>query len=118
MTVCSSHCAIAHVSVLFVGAITLANYVAQSDSADLDLAIAFSGALDTKQQEYYQRSASLWQPFIAKAMRDTLFSRYSRQLVNKLDQEQIREVMKVKSLVELDRALFAPYNNESLDDYY
>lgn len=101
-----------------MGAITLANYVAQSDSADLGVAIAFSGALDTKQQEYYQRSASLWQPFIAKAMRDTLFSRYSRQLMNKLDQEQIREVMKVKSLVELDRALFAPYNNESLDDYY
>jgi len=102
-----------------MGAITLANYVAQVNPPDIDVAIAFSGSLDTTQQENFQRSASLWQPFVAKAMRDTLLGRYSRQIRQKLDQNQLKEVMKAKSLVDFDRALFVPYNDfESLDDYY
>ncbi|KAL7541916.1 hypothetical protein ACHAXR_011674 [Thalassiosira sp. AJA248-18] len=102
-----------------MGAITLANYVASDSKCDLEVAIAISGSLDTTQQPYFQRSASLWQPFVAKAMRDALFSKYSRQIRHKLDQEQLKEVMKAKSMVDLDRALFVPYHDfESLDDYY
>lgn len=102
-----------------MGAITLANYVASDTECDLDAAIAFSGALDTKQQVFFKRSASLWQPFIAKAMRDTLLSKYSRQIKNRLDGEQLREVMHAKSLVEFDRSFFVPYNGfDSLEDYY
>lgn len=102
-----------------MGAITLANYVSQVNPPDLDVAIAFSGALDTKEQVHFVRSAHLWQPFIAKAMRDTMFGRYSRQIRNKLGEEQVKEVMKSKSLVDFDRTLFVPYNDfESLDDYY
>ena len=102
-----------------MGGIMLANYVAQSETNDLDAAISLSGALDTKQQMYFERSAYLWQPFIAKAMRDNLLSRYSRQIKQKLGEEQFQEVMKAQSLVDFDRALFAPYNGfESLDDYY
>ena len=102
-----------------MGAIILTNYVASDSKCDLDVAIAFSGSLDTKQQRYFHRSASLWQPFIAKAMRDTLLSRYSRQILRKLDQEQLKELMKAKSLVDFDRALFVPYFDfEGLDDYY
>jgi len=102
-----------------MGAITLSNYVASDPDCDLDVAIAFSGALDTTQQMHFRRSASLWQPFITKAMRDTLFSRYSTQIRNKLDLKQVKEVMKAKNLVDFDRSLFVPYNNfESLDEYY
>lgn len=102
-----------------MGAIILANYVAQVNPPEIDVAIAFSGSLDTMQQQHFQRSASLWQPFVAKKMRDTLLERYSRQIRQKLDQEQLKEVMKAKSLVDFDRALFVPYNDfESLDDYY
>ncbi len=51
-----------------MGAITLANYVARSGiNCDFDAAIGFSGALDTRRQTEYPRSANLWQPFIAKA---------------------------------------------------
>ena len=102
-----------------MGAITLANYVAQSGpECDLDLAIGFSGALDTRQQIHFSRSASLWQPFIAKMMRDTLLTKFSRQIGHKLNQEQLREIMKAQSLVDLDRTFFAPYNDLSVDEYY
>lgn len=103
-----------------MGAITLANYVAASGSnCDLDVAIAFSGALDTTQQVGFRRSAHLWQPFIAKAMRDTLLSRYSGKIGQKLGQQQLKEVMMARSLVELDESLFVPYFGfESLNEYY
>eukprot|EP00804_Cyclotella_cryptica_P025555 CCRYP_002815-RC/>CCRYP_002815-RC protein AED:0.24 eAED:0.24 QI:0/0.6/0.66/0.83/0.8/0.66/6/115/854 len=103
-----------------MGAITLANYVARSGKdCNLDVAIGFSGALDTREQESFARSASLWQPFIAKAMRDTLLRKFMRQIEQKFNREQFLDIMKAKSLIDLDRAFFAPYNNfESLDDYY
>jgi len=103
-----------------MGAITLANYVARSGKdCDLDVAIGFSGSLDTREQVSSARSASLWQPFIAKAMRDTLVRKFMKQIEQKFTQRQFIEIMKAKSLVDLDRAFFAPYNNfESLDDYY
>ena len=101
-----------------MGAITLANFASDPD-CDLDVAVAFSGALDTKQQAYFERSASLWQPFIAKAMRDTLLSKYSEQIRRKFDQEQFRKIMTASSLVELDKEFFARYHGfDSLDDYY
>ncbi len=101
-----------------MGAITLANYVSQV-TPNLDAAIAFSGALDTKEQINFHRSAFLWQPFIAKAMRDMLFSRYSKQIRQRLDHDQIEEVMRAKSLVDFDKTFFARYHGfESLEDYY
>ncbi|KAL7553012.1 hypothetical protein ACHAWF_016257 [Thalassiosira exigua] len=102
-----------------MGAITLANYVAQSNPTDIDVAVAFSGALDTTQQVKFSRSVSLWQPFIAKAMRDTLLSRYTNEISQRLDHEQLKETMMAKSLVEFDDAFFVPYHNfDSLEDYY
>ena len=102
-----------------MGAITLANYVSQVNPPYLDAAIAFSGALDTKEQINFHRSSTLWQPFIAKAMRDSLFGKYSRQIRQRLDDDQIAEVMRAKSLVDFDKTFFAPYHGfESLEDYY
>ena len=102
-----------------MGAITLANYVSQVNPPDLDVAIAFSGALDTNEIIHAKRSAYLWQPFLAKAMRDTLMGRYSRQIRERLDDEQLKKVMKASSLCEFDETLFVPFNGfESLDHYY
>jgi predicted alpha/beta-fold hydrolase len=103
-----------------MGAITLANYVARSGKdCALDAAIGFSGALDTREQVTFKRSASLWQPFIAKAMRDTMVNKYMKQIENKFDHDQYNEMMRAESLIDLDRSFFAPYNNyNGLDDYY
>lgn len=102
-----------------MGGITLANYVARENPPVLDVAISLSGALDTKEQINFHRSAYLWQPFIAKAMRDALLGRYSRQIAQRLDRIQLGQMMKAKSLVELDEVFFAPYNGfGTLEDYY
>ena len=103
-----------------MGAITLANYVARSGkNCDLDAAIGFSGALDTREQVSFERSASLWQPFIAKAMRDTVLGKFMKQIESKFSLDQYNAMMRAKSLVDLDRTFFAPYNGfDGLEDYY
>lgn len=103
-----------------MGAITLANYVARAGkNCALDIAIGFSGALDTREQLKFKRSANLWQPFICKAMRDTIVDKFKKQIQIKFDHDQYNEMMGAESLVDLDRSFFVPYNSfDSLDDYY
>lgn len=103
-----------------MGAITLANHVARAgQKCALDTAIGFSGALDTREQVKFKRSESLWQPFIAKAMRDTMVGKFMRQIESKFDRDQFNEMMRARSLVDLDRTFFAPYNDfDNLDVYY
>jgi len=103
-----------------MGAITLANYVAKAGArCDLDAAVAISGALDTREQPKFLRSASLWQPFITKALRDTLLSSFGKQIQNRLSGEQLKESIKAASLVDFDRKFFVPYHDfDGLDDYY
>lgn len=105
-----------------MGAITLANYVARAGvtgDCALDTAIGFSGALDTREQASFKRSASLWQPFICKAMRDTMVGKFMKQIKSKFDHNQYNEMMRAESLVDLDRSFFAPYNDfNNLDEYY
>jgi predicted alpha/beta-fold hydrolase len=103
-----------------MGAITLGNYVATSGAqCELDAAVSISGALDTREQVKFPRSASLWQPFITKAIRDTLLSSFGNKIRNKLTPEQLKESIKAASLVDFDRAFFVPYHNfDSLEDYY
>jgi len=103
-----------------MGAITLANYVATSGAqCDLDAAVTISGALDTTQQVKFLRSASLWQPFITKALRDTLLSSFGNKIRSRLSQQQLQESIKAATLVDFDRTFFVPYHDfESLEDYY
>jgi len=103
-----------------MGAITLANYVARSgNKCDLDVAVGFSGALDTRQQVHFPRSASLWQPFIAKMMRDTFLRRFAGKIRAKFNDDQMKNLMRAQSLIEFDEAMFVEYNNfEGLDEYY
>lgn len=103
-----------------MGAITLSNYVATSGAqCDLDAAVAISGALDTREQVKFFRSASLWQPFITKALRDTLLSSFGDKILNRLSPQQLEESIKAASLVDFDRAFFVPYHDfEGLEDYY
>ena len=103
-----------------MGAITLANYVASAGKdCALDAAVGFSGALDTREQATFRRSELLWQPFIAKAMRDTMVGKFMPQIESKFTHDQFNDMMRARSLVDLDRSFFAPYNEyEDLDDYY
>lgn len=103
-----------------MGAITLSNYVATSGAhCDLDAAVAISGALDTREQVKFSRSASLWQPFITKALRDTLLSSFGNKIRNRLSQQQLQESIKAATLVDFDRTFFVPYHNfDGLEDYY
>lgn len=103
-----------------MGAITLANYVATSGAqCELDAAVAISGALDTREQVNFPRSASLWQPFIAKALRDTLLSSFGNKIRTRLTEKQLKGMIKAANLVDFDRAFFVPYHNfDSIEDYY
>ena len=55
-----------------MGAIVLSNYVARSGKdCHLDAAMAISGGLDMREQINFYRSQRLWQPMLAKELRDT-----------------------------------------------
>ena len=71
------------------------------------------------EQIKFRRSERLWQPFITKAMRDTLVGKFAKQIENKFNLDQFCDMMTAESVVDLDRAFFAPYNGfTGLLDYY
>lgn len=52
-------------------------------------------------------------------MRDTLVGKFAKQIENKFNLDQFYDMMTAESLVDLDRAFFAPYNGfTGLLDYY
>lgn len=54
-----------------MGAIILSNYVARAgDNCPLDAAVAISGGLDMRFEHYFYRAQRLWQPMLAKTLRD------------------------------------------------
>jgi hypothetical protein len=55
----------------------------------------------------------------SQALRDTLLKKYLDKIKRKLSRRQFEEMMSSASLVDLDRAFFAAYNDfESLGHYY
>lgn len=103
-----------------MGAIDLATYVASSGKdCPLDAAVALSGALDTRKQVYFHRSKRFWQPMLSKTLRDTFLDKWSDRLCERLNEEQMKFLSKVDSLVTLDEALMVPYNGfKDIEDYY
>lgn len=95
-----------------MGAITLANYVATSGAeCHLDVAVSISGALDTRQQLNFHRSAYFWQPMLAKTFRDTLIGKFVDKMQTRLTPKQIRAVSRAESIISLDKSMFVKYNN-------
>lgn len=103
-----------------MGAIDLATYVASTGkNCPLDAAVGLSGALDTRKQVDFHRSKRLWQPMLAKTLRDTFLEKFSDRLAKRLSPEEVKYLSKVDSLVTLDEALMVPYNHyQDLNAYY
>mmetsp|Transcript_14801 Transcript_14801/g.18646 ORF Transcript_14801/g.18646 Transcript_14801/m.18646 type:complete len:248 (-) Transcript_14801:156-899(-) len=103
-----------------MGAITLANYVANSgDNCYLDVAVSISGALDTREQPHFPHSRHVWQPMLAKEMRGTIMAKFYEKIKTRLNPKNIWDIMRADSMISLDEALFVKYHGfESLHHYY
>ena len=87
-----------------MGAIILSNYVARSGTAcQLDAAVAVSGGLDMREQLNFQRSKRLWQPMLAKGLRDDfIVTKFDVRFRQRLTVEQHLELMRASSVSVLD----------------
>jgi predicted alpha/beta-fold hydrolase len=79
-----------------MGAIVLSNYVARSGSdCALDAAIALSGGLDMRVQAFYGRAQRLWQPMVAKNLRDVfVVGKFGERYRERLTKQQMLEMMR------------------------
>ena len=89
-----------------MGAIILSNYVARSGTAcqlDAAVAVAVSGGLDMREQLNFQRSKRLWQPMLAKGLRDDfIVTKFDVRFRQRLTVEQHLELMRASSVSVLD----------------
>lgn len=79
-----------------MGAIVLSNYVARSEAdCALDAAMAISGGLDMRIQSYNERAKRLWQPMLAKTLRDVfVVGKFGERYRQRLTKEQMLEMMR------------------------
>lgn len=79
-----------------MGAIVLSNYVARSGKdCALDAAMAISGGLDMRHQNFYERAQRLWQPMLAKELRDVfVVGKFGERYRERLTKEQMLELMR------------------------
>jgi predicted alpha/beta-fold hydrolase len=79
-----------------MGAIVLSNYVARSGSdCALDAAIALSGGLDMRVQAFFERAQRLWQPMLAKTLRDVfVVGKFGERYRERLTKQQMLEMMR------------------------
>mmetsp|Transcript_31647 Transcript_31647/g.38752 ORF Transcript_31647/g.38752 Transcript_31647/m.38752 type:complete len:664 (-) Transcript_31647:222-2213(-) len=92
-----------------MGGQTVANYVARSGKkCQLDAAIVFSAGVYSHIQLSYQRSTSLWQPFLVKSMRDIILGFGVDKLRAKLTASQVWSLSRAANWYEMDKFYFAP----------
>jgi len=104
-----------------MGAIVLANYVARSGTdCNLDAAMAVSGGLDMREQINFFRSQRLWQPMLAKELRDTfIVGKFDARYRHRLTEEDYLELMRSAHISEIDRHGVVTYNGvDDLMHYY
>uniref|UniRef100_A0A7S2LSQ2 AB hydrolase-1 domain-containing protein n=1 Tax=Leptocylindrus danicus TaxID=163516 RepID=A0A7S2LSQ2_9STRA len=103
-----------------MGAITLANYVAKSgEICHLDVAVAISGALDTREQLSYERSKRIWQPLLARTMKNMLRKKFERKLLERLGRQRFISFIRSSNMASLDEHGMSPYHGfNSTVQYY
>lgn len=104
-----------------MGAIVLSNYVARSGKdCHLDAAVAISGGLDMREQINFYRSQRLWQPMLAKELRDTfIVGKFDARYRHRLSEEKYTELMRSSSISSIDRHGVVTYNGfDDLMHYY
>ena len=79
-----------------MGAVVLGNYVARSGKdCALNAAMAISGGLDMREQYYNKRAQRLWQPMLAKELRDVfVVGKFGERYRQRLTKEQMLEMMR------------------------
>lgn len=79
-----------------MGAIVLSNYVARSGpDCALDAAMALSGGLDMRYQAFFERAKRLWQPMLAKTLRDVfVVGKFGERYRERLTKQQMVELMR------------------------
>jgi len=104
-----------------MGAIVLSNYVARSGKdCNLDVAFAISGGLDMRENLNFMRSMRLWQPMLAKGLRDDfIVNKFNEKFKKRLTKDQYLQLMRATSISEIDRHAIVTYNGfDSLTHYY
>ena len=104
-----------------LGAIVLSNYVTRSgEDCHLDAAMAISGGLDMREQINFYRSQRLWQPFLAKELRDTfIVGKFDARYRHRLTTESYLELMRSASISDIDTHGVVTYNGfDDLMHYY
>jgi predicted alpha/beta-fold hydrolase len=84
-----------------IGAIVMNNYVASyGKKCALDVAFSISGGLDTRYQQYFERSHRTWQSPIAAHARDQLLvPKWGRRILSRLGPDGLRNFLRVTSVV-------------------
>jgi len=79
-----------------MGAIILSNYVARiGTKCPLDAAMAISGGLDTRFESDFYRAQRLWQPMLAKTLRDTfLVNKWGERMRARLSLNDMKRSMR------------------------
>lgn len=87
-----------------MGAIVLSNYVAKSGvHCKLDAAMAVSGGLDMRENLNFRRSMRLWQPLLAKGLRDDfIVNKFHHLFKQRLTKEQNMQLMRASSITVSD----------------
>ena len=104
-----------------MGAIVLSNYVARSGKdCHLDAAMAISGGLDMREQINFYRSQRLWQPMLAKELRDTfIVGKFDARYRHRLTEADYMELMRSSSISSIDTFGVVTYNGfDDLMHYY
>eukprot|EP00535_Pseudo-nitzschia_heimii_P012606 CAMPEP_0197199846 /NCGR_PEP_ID=MMETSP1423-20130617/34094_1 /TAXON_ID=476441 /ORGANISM="Pseudo-nitzschia heimii, Strain UNC1101" /LENGTH=447 /DNA_ID=CAMNT_0042653713 /DNA_START=394 /DNA_END=1738 /DNA_ORIENTATION=+ len=104
-----------------MGGIVIANYVATyGKDCALDAAVAVSGGLDMRYQEYFYRAQRLWQPMLAGTLRDEfMLGKFGHRVKEKLTDFQYLQLLRASHITEIDRHAVVPLNGfDDLDHYY
>jgi predicted alpha/beta-fold hydrolase len=104
-----------------MGAVVISNYVARSGTdCHLDVAFAISGGIDMRHQFYYERAKRLWQPMLAKELRDVfVVGKFGERYRQRLSKEQMLELMRATHISGIDEHAVVTYNGfDDLMHYY
>mmetsp|Transcript_6557 Transcript_6557/g.9553 ORF Transcript_6557/g.9553 Transcript_6557/m.9553 type:complete len:647 (-) Transcript_6557:319-2259(-) len=103
-----------------MGAIIIANYVARSGAnCYLDAAVSVSGGLDMREMLTFKRSMRLWQPVLAKELRETVLGQFRARYEKRLTSEQYLALMRSTSVSSIDINAVVNYNGfDDIFHYY
>jgi len=104
-----------------MGGIILSNYVAQSGgNCALDAAVAISGGLDMRFEEHFFRAQRLWQPILAKELRDSfVVGKWGERVRQRLTKDEMKALMRATHVTDVDKTAVVAYNGfRDVQHYY